>query len=176
MAVFNTRGAQAGSSGRLSDASSSLHNVRGKPFLEGAGRLFDANTSLHNVRGYGPPIIPPPDPPFVDVVAPSVFDVSPPGLADLTPDTQVFFSVTDETGLLCVFVYVIYPETGDVEVIHDGVNFMPRFLTTSTRVTITNGFRFSVRRKGGWKLSSGATVPDIDIRVRALDAAGNEAS
>lgn len=121
----------------------------GKPFLR---MVFD---------NPAPP--PDPNPPVVSNVTPAA------GTA-LTPDSTVGFDLTDDVEILAAFVYVIYPDLGEAEAVHDGATFLPRFVGLSSRSTIANGFRYTLRRSGGWKSTN------IDVRVRALDAAGNESS
>lgn len=115
-------------------------------------------------------------PPVPDTTPPVVSNVSPVALTNIQPTTEVSFDVTDETGLVCVMVYVLYPDLGDAELVHDGATYMPRFISLSTRVPIVDGFRYTLRRSGGWKVAPGVAQPNIDIRIRALDAAGNEAT
>ncbi len=63
------------------------------------------------------------------------------------PETQHGpFDITDASGLRNVLVMVEYP-TGEYDMIWDGQNLAERY-RESTRINITNGFRFTVRRVG----------------------------
>ena len=111
----------------------------------------------------------PPAPP-ADVTAPVVTLVSPLD-GQVEPTTAVVFDVTEEStaGLCDVFVYAVFAASGDVEVIHDGDAFTARYLGQSARPAITGGFRYTVRRTGGWPSNP-------RIRVKAIDRAGNVSS
>lgn len=116
-----------------------------------------------------PPVVEP-TPPTPDPDPPVVSNVTPSAGTELTPDSTVGFDLTDNVAILAAFVYVIYPDLGEAEAVHDGATFLPRFVGLSSRSTIASGFRYTLRRSGGWRSTN------IDVRVRALDAAGNESS
>lgn len=78
------------------------------------------------------------------------------------------FDVTDDSGSICAFFLVCY-QRGMTELVHDGHGFLPEYTALSTRTGIANGYRFSVRRRGGWLASP-------LFRVYAIDHAGNEAT
>ncbi len=105
----------------------------------------------------------------LDTTDPAISNVSPAEMSELEEDTTIGFDVTDAGTLALVLVYVVLP-SGDTEVIHDGSDFTARYGAESTRETITDGWRFAVRRNGGWPLSQGGT---LSIRVSASDAGGN---
>lgn len=115
-----------------------------------------------------------PDPP--DVTVPQVTNVIPPAASDLGPTDEIGFDVTDDTGIVGLFVYVVYPDLGDWEVVHDGAQFSTRFVGMSTRTSILGGFRFTLKRSGGWKMAPGVARPNVAVRIRAIDAAGNEST
>jgi hypothetical protein len=99
-------------------------------------------------------------------------DVSPPVITNFDPPVgtpiqradPVTFEVTD-LNLLRAEIFVSI--AGDVFVVHDGVKFRGNF-TQSSRSPIPNGFRFVVRRAGGWY-----AAPTFE--VHAVDTGGNEA-
>lgn len=107
----------------------------------------------------------PPAPP--DVTAPAVADVVPAAGTPLQRTGAVAFTVSDAGGLRAVLVLARY-ETDDYEVIHDGAAFAPKFAGISSRSVVANGYRYTVRRRGGWP--AGPTITAI-----AIDNAGNEA-
>ena len=94
---------------------------------------------------------------------PLVMNVSPASSSTIQPTDALQFDVTDPT-LRRAIVVVVYP-SGDGELVHDGSAFFPPFVG-STRVAISNGFRFVVRRTGGWRAG-------VDLRVFAYN--GQEA-
>ncbi len=98
-----------------------------------------------------------------DYVEPQITNLSPAPGSVIYPWTTVSFDVTDETGILFL---EIQADHGTREVIHDGDAFVYPY-TTSSRVPVENGWRYQVRRTGGWKTSP-------RFLVRAFDTAGNE--
>lgn len=104
--------------------------------------------------------------PTPDTTAPVVGDYDPPANADLSPTGTISFSVTDESGVFCsIMITMAYPD-GSWEVVHTGTAFAPRFAAGSGRSVIADGFRYTLRRAGGWH-----AVPTIHAFV--VDAAGN---
>lgn len=98
-------------------------------------------------------------PPVVTVVSPST------ALAIFTM-TPLVFDVTD-IALHRVILAVGYGTSGDQEVVFDGQSFTASY-ARSTQAVITNGFRFTLQRRGGWTASP-------TLHVYAADAFGNEA-
>lgn len=102
-----------------------------------------------------------------DVVAPVVSNVSPADGATLKSDTAIQFDVTDDSGSLsAVFISARYVSSGEHEVVHDGDQFATRFVALSTRTSISGGYRYTLRRSGGWPAAP-------NLLVKALDASGN---
>lgn len=98
--------------------------------------------------------------PVVALVSPLVASVESAG--------AVVVDVTDADGNLGrVFVVARYPSTGKEELVHQGDRFTTEFNGMSSRAPIANGFRFTLKRSGGWPAS-----PIID--VYAFDATGRE--
>lgn len=108
--------------------------------------------------------------PPVDSIAPIVDNYDPaPGTAISNTDT-VAFDVTDDTGFFCkIMITAYFADSTLWEVVHDGVSFSPRYAFGASRTPITNGFRYVVRRVGGWSLAP-------TIRTYAIDLGGNEAT
>ena len=96
--------------------------------------------------------------PVVTLVSPLVGSVESAG--------AVVVDVTD-ADLRRVFVVARFPSTGKEELVHQGDRFTTDFNGQSTRAPITNGFRFTLRRSGGWPASP-------IIEVYAFDATGRE--
>lgn len=103
--------------------------------------------------------------PVPDVTDPMITNQDPAPGSALSPGSTVNFDVTDNEGLLFVEIQV---DHGSREVVHDGDTFVDPYLA-STRVPITDGYRYQVRRTGGWQ--TGPT-----FRVRVFDTSGNEAT
>lgn len=98
-----------------------------------------------------------------DAIAPTISDIDPAPGAVITAASIVHFSITDETLLGFVEVQV---DQVVREVVHDGDVFVSPYLS-STRETISGGWRYHVQRSGGWRVAP-------LFRVRAFDGAPNE--
>lgn len=108
----------------------------------------------------------PPAPVVPDTTAPVVTFTLANG-TEIGRNDAVPLDVTDETGLAAVIVMVLYPDTGEYEVAHDGTAFAPRFVSKSTRAAITDGYHFELRRTGGW-------LSPPTVKVLPLDTSANE--
>lgn len=107
----------------------------------------------------------PPDPP--DSTSPTVTLVSPPVGSRLLRGTPVVLDVTDASGLAAVFLWVTYASAfAPDDLVHDGENFSVQFRDGSTREAIAGGYRYTLRRGGGWP-----SAPTV--HVRPIDAEGN---
>jgi len=107
--------------------------------------------------------------PLFDEVPPVVTFVSPLEGTQIEAGDALVFDVTDDSGTLGrVLVVAFLSRTADQELAHDGAAFTARYAARSTRTAIANGFRFSLRRTGGWP--TGTTVT---VRVFAVDPSGN---
>jgi hypothetical protein len=103
-----------------------------------------------------PPVVPG-DPPVVSNVIPQI-------LSQVIGDATLQFDVTDPDGdIHDLWLYAIFTTAGTHEMIHDGENsFAPYYLQSSRREAITNGWRYTLRRVGGWPESP-------QIRIRGFD-------
>lgn len=100
-----------------------------------------------------------------EAVDPVVTLVSPPE-GRINRHDALTVDVTDLSGFARVVVMAMFPSTsGPWEVAHDGLTFGPGY-TGSERTAIANGFRYTLRRQGGW-------FADPTLRVIAIDAKGN---
>lgn len=98
---------------------------------------------------------------------PVIQNFSPPPGTVIERTQFIAFDVVDNSGKFAiVFVMARFPD-GSCECVWDGSTFAPRYGAGSSRVLIDCGFRYTVRRTGGW-LSTPLT-----IEARAVDAAGN---
>lgn len=100
---------------------------------------------------------------------PTITNFVPPAGTSITPTTAIQFDVLDdEADFARIFVEVAFPDsTGITEVVHDGEGFQGLYSAASSRGIITGGFRYTVRRSGGWPGTP-------SFRVFAIDHAGNE--
>ena len=95
-----------------------------------------------------------------DTIPPVITVISPLPGATITPTTQIVVDVTDLRGFVAVWLWVHVG--GDWEVIWAD-NFGPRY-SESSRVAITNGYRYTLRRSGaGWYTSPTFHAVAVDI-------------
>ena len=95
---------------------------------------------------------------------PTITIVSPIPPAPVLKDTVVIFEVTDPSMLREVFVYAKF-EKKPWEVIHDGFEFAPQYYNPdTTRVSITNGYRYTVLRTGGWPKSPRIVIIPVNTQ------------
>lgn len=101
-----------------------------------------------------------------EAVPPVVTIVSPTPGSNITPDTEFVVEVTDNSGEFTIVILdVTYPD-GNSEAIYDGVDFKPFYRRRSSVTPVANGYRFAVRRLGGWPASP-------TFRVDPRDPSGN---
>jgi len=103
-----------------------------------------------------------------DTTPPTIENFVPAVGTPLSRSDAVQFDVLDNVSLLRR-VIVIVTLAGEPCVVHDGFSFRGQFSNLSTRASIAGGFRFIVKRNGGW-----TTPPTFE--VFAIDTSGNEAS
>lgn len=103
-----------------------------------------------------------------DVVSPTIGNFAPAVGTPITRSEIVSFDVIDNLSSLRraeVFVTL----AGETYVVHDGDKFRGQFSNLSSRSAIPGGFRFNVKRNGGW------INPPV-FEVHATDTSGNEAN
>jgi len=108
--------------------------------------------------------------PASDRTLPVVGNLVPSVLAPITRVTPVQFDVTDNSGFVSIVVLAEPLNGPRAEVVFDGTVFLAPFLASSTRTSITNGYRFVLNRDGGWN----AVV--IYFKVVAIDTFGNQST
>lgn len=107
-------------------------------------------------------------PPTPSSEPPVVTVVSPPAQTAITAQTYVVFDVVDDSALFRrIIVMASFPLLDVLDVVHDGDKFGPAYSQRSQRTTITNGYRYTLVRNGGWPASP-TIVP------YAIDRDGNE--
>ena len=108
----------------------------------------------------------------VDTTPPSIAIISPAVGARILRATQLIFEVTDESGLRLVVPAVKIND--DYELIHDGTTFTPKYIDSSTREAIVNGYRYTVNRLGGWpEPEIGGDLLEIQLVPFVVDTGGN---
>lgn len=103
----------------------------------------------------------------VDTTPPVVALIEPADGGELDRFAAVVLEVTDETALGRVFVVARYPTLGVEEVVHQGDRFAALYTGASSRASIAGGYRYSVRRNGGWPAPPVLTVyaPNAAVEV-----------
>jgi hypothetical protein len=93
---------------------------------------------------------------------PEVSNLVPSEGATILRDQALQFDVTDDGGAFsALLVVAVFDTARPIELIHDGTRFSFPY-TASSRTAITNGFRYLVRRTGGWPASPTFTVHAVD--------------
>ena len=102
-----------------------------------------------------------------DPVAPVVENVTPAAGSPISSGTTLGFDVVDNVALRRVVVLARFVG-GAQDVVHDGDAFAATYAPASTRTAIAGGWRYRIRRAGGWP-SSPSILP------LAVDTSGNVA-
>lgn len=99
--------------------------------------------------------------------APVVTLISPSVLEALDRDTAIVVEVTDNVALGRVLLVAQLESLGVEELVHNGDRFAAAFSGSSSRVAVAGGWRYTVKRGGGW-----AAPPTLT--VYAVDSTGTE--
>lgn len=102
----------------------------------------------------------------MDLVPPVVDGFAPTSGSRLGQGQAVAFNVTEAGGIRALWVTVEFPAIGAWEVVWNGSRWASGY-STSSRSSIVDGHRYTVRRNGGWP-------SDPVFRIQAVDTAGNE--
>lgn len=101
---------------------------------------------------------------------PTIANRNPATSIAIAPTDPVSFDVLQGTaGFLDIWIAATMAGTDLYEVIWDGAAFAPLYSAQSTIVSIAGGYRFRLRRAGGWQ-------GPPTILTKAIDTAGLEAS
>lgn len=101
------------------------------------------------------------DPPAVDTSAPVVANPYPSPGSKVASDQEIGADVTDDGAfrrIVVVAKFTGYPN----EEVYDGQDFAPWYASSSTATPITGGFRFRVKRHGGWPSAPSLKFIPID--------------
>lgn len=158
------------------DAGSSVSGTTTKSFTvvyDGAGWLDDYTLHVRATSALGLTatatqaytLTDAPAPSTPDTTDPTVTLVSPSANSEIARTTPIVVDVTDEGGLAAVFVWIDYP-VGPPDLVHTGDAFTALFAGGSTRSSITDGYRFTLRREGGWPYAP-------TVRIKPVDGSGN---
>lgn len=115
---------------------------------------------------YGAPTISSPN------TAPAISNVTPTANTVIGATQAIGFDVTDVDGagtFRRILVALTLPD-GSQQVIHSGDAFVFPY-AGSTRTSITDGYRYSITREGGWPRGS-----TITLTPYAIDTSGDEAA
>jgi hypothetical protein len=108
---------------------------------------------VFSVGGATPP--PVPSPPVIE-------NVSPPAGTAIAPSDPLAFDVVDPDGFAAILVSAEFPDVPSTELVFNGSSFTEPYAAGSTRVAVTNGFHFVLRRAGGWPGPPSLTVYPFD--------------
>lgn len=98
---------------------------------------------------------------FPDTTPPSIDVISPTPGSQIAHDTAVVVDIYDYRELKAHWVWVAV--AGEWEVVWAG-NFGPRYAADSSRVAITGGWRYTLRRSGaGWSTAPTFTAVATDF-------------
>ena len=103
-----------------------------------------------------------------DTVKPVVDNYSPAVGSTVNEADPIFFDVTDDSGEFAGIIVAV-KQGGATEVVHDGTNFLEPYDDLSSRSNIPNGFRYRIRRTGGW-------VDTVVQTAFVFDKSGNVAT
>jgi len=95
--------------------------------------------------------------------APTLSNLSPADGQRIAPSQAISFDVTcaDAAGLAQTLVWVTYA-SGLVELACEGTSFTPPFRGESTTVAISNGYTYSLKRRGGFPLAPRISISAIN--------------
>lgn len=110
------------------------------------------------------------DGPQITIVSPAPGLI--PGTFAQASNTPLIFDVTDITpDLQIVLLWISFDAGANADMVHDDAGFFAKYASGSSRVAITNGYRYTIYRDGGWP----AALTDLRLTVRPFDATGNYA-
>ena len=99
-----------------------------------------------------------------DVTPPTLTVVSPPAGGSIQPGEAFVVDVTDNVGIRLLAITVELGSTHEVVWLRDA--FGPSYVGRSSRTAITDGYRYTIARAGGWNASP-------TFHVEAVDVGGN---
>jgi hypothetical protein len=104
--------------------------------------------------------------------SPSVTVITPLPPASAATPVVVTIIGTAAVPLRRAWVSVVFPGIVGDEVVHNGDRFGAFYTNaTNTRTSVTNGYRFTVLRDGGWP--AGAFPLSASFTINAVDTLGN---
>lgn len=155
----------------------------GTAFVNGVGAVTEIGSGAYyyelalaevNVGGFGLlKIDKAPALPYVytyDILAPNpanlpvVSNLEPPNGTPILPTTPIQFDITDPDGFLLIIPMISMNPFTLPEPTHNTENFEPLYENGgSTRVSIPSGFRYTLRRVGGWYATPKLIIWAVDI-------------
>lgn len=105
---------------------------------------------------------------------PTVENFQPPEGTPITAGTALTFDVLNANPLVSIIISVIYRQTGATELVYNREGFSANFAPTggfigSERQTISGGWHFILRRRGGWPLAPSIVVEGADDQGNAIE-------
>ncbi len=101
-----------------------------------------------------------------DIIPPTINLVSPVVGSQISAGDLITFDIADETAMREVWIYVELGDEREVIWGGDSQGFSPRY-SASVRSSISDGYRYAVRRTGGWYASP-------TFHCTAIDQGGNQ--
>lgn len=100
----------------------------------------------------------------ISATAPTISNLSPSDGTHISSSRTISFDVTltDVGGLAKTMIWAEY-SNGLSELVCEGVSFAPAFREDSTAVAITNGYTYTLSRRGGWPYGPSISVSAISV-------------
>lgn len=113
------------------------------------------------------PAAPDTDPPIVELVSPT-------SLANLGRHSPFVLALSDNRGIESFAVYAIFPELSIFDLVIDGGDLDLKTNYKVSYATVSGKQHAEIIRRGGWPLRVDGERAEGFIRVRAIDARGNQ--
>jgi hypothetical protein len=146
--------------------------------LEDGAYVYEATVSEIDTAGFG--IIRVLDPLIIDFVYTwDVFDiggggtiiisnVSPVIPTPVLPQDAIQFDITASAGFALILPLISLNPFTTPELVHNFAGFEPLYAAGSTRVVITDGYRYTIRRQSGWYAQPNLIIYAVDSTGVAL--------
>lgn len=92
-----------------------------------------------------------------------VSNIEPVPLLPVLPQDAIQFDITSPPGFALILPMISLNPFTVPEPVHDFENFEPLYAQRSSRTMIPNGFRYTIRRKGGWYAQPHLIIYAVDV-------------
>jgi hypothetical protein len=92
-----------------------------------------------------------------------VSNVAPVPPLPVLPQDAIQFDITSPPGFALILPMISLNPFTVPEPVHNSVDFEPLYEQGSTRTVITDGFRYTIRRKGGWYAQPNLIIYAVDV-------------